>query len=73
LLPNDPWQYVRAESSTHGREGEYKVLVGNPEGNRPIGLAVGRRIILKRFLEKYEGVVQAGFIWLRIWTSGGLL
>jgi hypothetical protein len=34
---------------------------------------VGRRIILKWILEKQDGVIWIGFIWLRVVTSGGLL
>jgi hypothetical protein len=34
---------------------------------------VGGRIILGLILEKWDGVVWTGLIWLRIWTSGKLL
>jgi hypothetical protein len=34
---------------------------------------VGGRIILKWILEKWDGIVQFGSIWLRIGTGGGLL
>jgi hypothetical protein len=34
---------------------------------------VGRRIILKWILKKYDWVISAGFIWLRTGKSGGLL
>jgi hypothetical protein len=34
---------------------------------------LGGRTILKRILEKYDGVVWTGLIWLWIGTSGGLL
>jgi hypothetical protein len=36
-------------------------------------LNVGESIILKCMLEKWDGVVQTGFIWLRIGTNGGPL
>jgi hypothetical protein len=36
-------------------------------------LDVGGRIILKWILERQNGVVWTGSIWLRIGTSGGLL
>jgi hypothetical protein len=34
---------------------------------------VDGRIILKWILKKYCGNVEAGFIWLRVGTIGGLL
>jgi hypothetical protein len=34
---------------------------------------VGGRRILKWILERYDGMVWIGFVWLRIGTSGGLL
>jgi hypothetical protein len=34
---------------------------------------VGERKILKWILEKYDGMVWIGLIWLRIRTGGGLL
>jgi hypothetical protein len=36
-------------------------------------LGVYGRIILEWILEKYSGKVWTGFIWHRIWTSGGFL
>jgi hypothetical protein len=52
----------------------YRVLVGKSEGKRPVGaLDVGGRIILKWIVEKYDGVVWIGFVWLSIGISGGLL
>jgi hypothetical protein len=36
-------------------------------------LEIVGRTILKLIFEKEDRVVWAGFIWLRIWTSGGLL
>jgi hypothetical protein len=47
--------------------------VGNPEGKRPLGRPRHRWIILKCILERYDGVIWTGFIWLRIGTGGGLL
>jgi hypothetical protein len=36
----------------------YRILVGKPEGRRPLGrLDIGRRIILKWILGEYGGVV----------------
>jgi hypothetical protein len=53
---------------------EKRVLTGKPEGTRPQkNLDVGGRIILRWILEKYDGVIWTGFIWLRIKAIGGLL
>jgi hypothetical protein len=52
----------------------YRILVGKPKGKRPLGRP--RRkwgTILKWILERYDGMVWTGSIWLRIGTSGGPL
>jgi hypothetical protein len=55
---------------------EYSILVGKPEGNRPLrrprrmwvdNIKMGLREI------GWDGVVWTGSIWLRVGTSGGLL
>jgi hypothetical protein len=46
-------------------------LVGKSEGERPLGRPRNRVILLTWFLEKYDGGVLAGFIWLRIGTNEG--
>jgi hypothetical protein len=45
----------------------YKILVGKPEGKRPLGRP--------RWVDniQMDGVVWTGLIWLMIGTSGGLL
>jgi hypothetical protein len=48
--------------------GVHRVLVGKPEGKRPLG-----RIILRWMFRKLEGVVGTGGSWLRIGTGGGHL
>ena len=54
--------------------GEHKVLVGKPEGKRPLGRPnVDGRIILRWIFRKWEEVVGTGWNWLRIGTSGGRL
>jgi hypothetical protein len=55
------------------RQGVYSVLVGKPEGKRPLGRP--RRKLeddIKMVLEVGWGS-WAGLIWLRIGTGGGLL
>ena len=54
--------------------GVHRVLVGKPEGKRPLGKPdVDGRIILRRIFRKWEGVVGTGWSWLRIGTRGGHL
>jgi hypothetical protein len=49
-----------------------RVLVGKPEGKRILGRhRLGGRIILKCNLQKYDGVVWTGSIWLRIGPVAG--
>jgi hypothetical protein len=52
--------------------GVHRVLVGKPEGKRPLGRP-RRRIILRGIFRKWEGVVRTGWSGLRIGTSGGHL
>jgi hypothetical protein len=47
----------------------YRILVGKPEGKRPLGRA--RRWWVDNI--KMDGMVWIGLIWFRIGTSGGLL
>ena len=47
--------------------GVHKVLVGKPEGKRPLGDEdIDGRIILRWIYRKWEGVVGTGRSWLRI-------
>jgi hypothetical protein len=49
----------------------HRVLVGKPEGKRPLGDPdVDGRIILRWMFRKLEGVVGTGWSWLRIGTGG---
>jgi hypothetical protein len=50
----------------------YRVFEGEPEGKRPLGRYV-RRIILKWILEKLDGIVRSGLIWLKLGYNGELL
>jgi hypothetical protein len=59
---------------TYGeRRGAYRVLVGKPEGRRPLGRP-GRRWEdnIKMDLREVGWGAQTGLIWLRIGTGGGL-
>jgi len=54
--------------------GVYRVLVGKPEGKRPLGRP--RRsgsIILRWIFRKWEEVLGTRWSWLRIGTGGGHL
>jgi hypothetical protein len=51
----------------------YKVLVGKPEGGRPLGRPrQGGRIELEWILGRLGGGVWSAFTWLRIGTGGRL-
>ena len=52
----------------------HKVLVGKPEGKRPLGdPGLEWRIILRWILRKWKGIVGTGWSWLRIGRGGGRL
>jgi hypothetical protein len=52
----------------------YRILVGNPEGKRPLGRPE-RRLVdnIKMDLREIDGVVWPELIWLRIGTSSRML
>ena len=51
--------------------GVHKVLMGKPEGKRPLGdQDVDGRIVLRWIFMKWEGVVGTGWGWPRIGTGG---
>jgi hypothetical protein len=49
----------------------YRILVGKPEGKRPLGRP--RRRWVDNIKMDLRGMGWSGLIWLRIVTSGGLL
>jgi hypothetical protein len=54
--------------------GSYKVLVGKPEGRRPLGKPRCRwEDNVKMDLQEVGWGAWTGLIWLRIGTGGGLL
>jgi hypothetical protein len=60
--------------STNGDEEELcRILVGKPEGKRPLGIPRCRWVDNIKMDLSYDDVVWAGSMWLRIGTSGGLL
>jgi hypothetical protein len=58
-------------------KGVFRVLVGKPEGKRPLGRlgdpGVDGRIILGWIFMKLDVGVRTGLDWLRIETGGGQL
>ena len=57
------------------KRGVYRVLVGKPKGNRPLGRPTRRweRIILRWIFRKLDAEVWTGSSWFRIETVGGHL
>ena len=54
--------------------GVHRVLIGKPEGKRPLGRPRRRwEDNIKMDLREVEGVVGTGWSWLRIGTGGGRL
>jgi hypothetical protein len=52
----------------------YRLLMGIPEGKRPLGRPRRRWvIILEWILERWDGVMWTGLVWLRIGTGAELL
>jgi hypothetical protein len=49
------------------------MLVGKPEGKKPLGIPRRSWVDNIKMDLRYDGVVWTGLIWLRIGTSGGLL
>jgi hypothetical protein len=57
-----------------GEEREvYKVLVGKPEGKRPLGRPRRRWEDIRMYLRETDWGVWSGSIWFRLGTGGGLL
>jgi hypothetical protein len=52
----------------------YRLLVGKPEGKRPLGRPICRWVDnIRMDLERWDGVKWTGLVWLRIGTGGELL
>jgi hypothetical protein len=52
----------------------YRLLVGKPEGKRSLGKPRRRWVDnIRMILEKWDGVMWTGLVWLRIGTGGELL
>jgi hypothetical protein len=58
--------------STNGeKRNAFRLLVGKPEGKIPLGRP--RRRWVDNILERWDGVIWTGLVWLRIGTGGELL
>jgi hypothetical protein len=52
----------------------YRLLVGKPEGKRPLGRPSSRRVDnIRMDLGEGNGVMWTGLVWFRIGTGGELL
>jgi hypothetical protein len=60
--------------STNGeKRNAYRILVGKPEGERPLGRPRRRWVDNIKWDLREIGLYVTGSIWLRVGTSGGLL
>jgi hypothetical protein len=61
--------------STNGeKRNAYTLLVGKPEGRRPLGRPRHRWVDnIRMDLGEWDGVMWTRFVWLRIGASGELL
>jgi hypothetical protein len=62
----------RACSTNGEKTNVYRILVGNPEGKRPLGRPRRRWVDNVKMDLRQDGVVWTGLIWPRIGASGGL-
>jgi hypothetical protein len=54
------------------RRGASRILVGRPDGKKPLGrLRLNGSIILKWIFKKVGGEAWSALLWLRIGTGGG--
>jgi hypothetical protein len=52
----------------------YRLLVGKPEGKRPLGRPRCRWVDnIRMDMERWDGVMWTGLVWLRIGKGGELL
>jgi hypothetical protein len=64
----------RARGTNWEKRNAYRILVGKPEGRRPLGRPRRRWVDnIKWLLERQDGMVWIRLMWLRIGNSGGLL
>jgi hypothetical protein len=61
--------------STNGKKrNAYRLLVEKPEGKRPLGRPRRRWVDnIRMILERWDGAMWTGLVWLRIGTGGALL
>jgi hypothetical protein len=63
----------RACSTNREKTNAYRILVGNPEGKRPLGRPRCRWVDNLKIYLREDGMVWIGSIWLSIGTSGWIL
>jgi hypothetical protein len=57
----------------NGGKGTHKLLMGKPEGKRPLGRPIRGWIIIRWLLKRQHVMVWTGLVWLRTGKSGELL
>jgi hypothetical protein len=75
IIKSRRMRWVRHVARMGEKRNAYRILVGKPEGKRPLGRPRRRWVanIKMDVREREDGMEWIGLIWLRIETSGGLL
>jgi hypothetical protein len=74
MIKSRRMRWAEHEARMGEKRNAYRILVENPEGKKPLGRPRRKWVtILKLILERLDGMVGIGLIWLRIGTNGWLL
>jgi hypothetical protein len=76
MIKSRKMRWVGHVARMGAKRNAYRILVGKPEGKTPLGRTRRRWVDNNKMeltLEKQDGMVWVGLIWLKIETSGRLL
>jgi hypothetical protein len=74
MITSRRMRWARHVAGMGAKRNAYRILVGKPEGKRPLGRPRRRWVDNITDIDlKYNGVVLIGLIWLSMGTSGAML